>query len=480
MEKVFTAEQIKRADEHTINDLRIAQTVLIERVGNAVANGIKKIFDDGKVLVCIGKGNNGEDGKVIAKNLSESGFSVSRFFVAEGDFTPFDGEYDFIVDALLGTGLNREINGVYKTAVEKINGSGAFVVSVDIPSGLDANNGQILGACVKADLTFAVQELKTGYFLGDGVDYCGDVRVIKVGIESKENDFVLRLDKEDAAEFFPKRKRNVHKGNFGKAAVVGGSKEYSGSVILSFNALTALKSGLGYANLTIPESLFGAYAGIVPECTLGFLKDENGRIVYDEEGLKRLFIYDALCIGMGAGVSEEVYRSVKFLLENYEGKLLIDADGLNSLAKYGAVALRNKKCTAVITPHVKEFSRLSGLTVKEILSDPIGCAKDFSKEFGVIVVLKNATSVITDGERVFLNTTGTNALSKGGSGDTLSGFISGLLVRRGDDLKKVAVANYVYGLAAEIATKCESEYTVTATDVIKCLPKAINSLFDRD
>ena len=476
MENILSVNQMKNADRYTIESLGISDGELIKRVGGAVADEIAKRFSNGNVLVCIGKGNNGEDGKVVAEKLSEFGFTVTRFFAEDGDFTVFNKDYDIVVDALFGTGLNREVTGVYKSAIEKINGLNAFIVSVDIPSGLNGDNGTVMGACVKADLTCAVEYVKTGHLLGDGLDFCGEIKVLCVGIESEKTDFSLRLEDPDVKKYFMPRKRNVNKGSFSKAAIVGGSREYSGSVLLSLNALSALKCGLGYANLTVPESLYPQYLGIAPECTMGFLKDENGRVIYDDEGLYKLLKYDAVSFGMGMGVSEEIYKSLKYLLKNFTGELIIDADGLNSLSKYGVEILLNKKCGVILTPHVKEFSRLSGLTVGDILSRPIECAKDFAVKYGVTVLLKSATSVITDGNAVYINTAGTNALAKGGSGDTLSGLIAGLITREGKRAEKVAAANYLFGTAARIATEEENEYTVSATDVIKYLPKAINSL----
>lgn len=477
MERILTTAQMKNADKFTIEKLGVDESTLIERAGTAVYEEIIKRFRGGRVLVCVGKGNNGKDGQVIYEKLNKThGFSAQILSVYNGIFKMFDTHFDIIVDCIFGTGLNRQVEGVYKTAIEKINTSNSFVVSVDIPSGLNGDTGLALGVSVKANLTVAIGEYKLGHFLNDGLDYCGEVILKDIGISVWDEDFIERLNGSDASQVFLKRKRNVNKGNFPKVCIMGGSKKYSGSVLLSLNALTALKTGSGYSTLAVPESLFSSYLGLNPECILMFIKDKDGNVVFDEENLKNFLTFDAIAIGMGMGVSNEVYKIIEFLLKNYDKTLIIDADGLNSIAKFGVDILKDKKCKVVLTPHIKEFSRLSGCEKEVIFLDLVKSAKEFALNYGCIVVLKSASSVITDGDRVILNTTGTNALAKAGSGDTLTGIILGSSCLSNDLLNNVASANYVFGLSSEIATKEDNEYTVTASDVVKCLGKAISSL----
>ncbi len=175
-------------------------------------------------------------------------------------------------------------------------------------------------------------------------------------------------------------------------------------------------------------------------------------------------------------MSEEIYKALSFLLENYTGRLLIDADGLNTLAAFGKEKLKDKKCEVVLTPHIGEFARLTGKNKEEILLDPITCAKDFAKEFGVTVLLKNAVSVITDGSETVINVTGDAGMAKGGSGDVLSGFAAGLLNREEEPFFCVSIAAYLFGRAGEIAAKEQNSYTITPSDIITAIPKAINSV----
>ena len=477
MERILSVAEMRAADEYTINTLGVSSDILVERAGAAVAEEIARRFKGGRVLVCTGKGNNGKDGKVIAELLAKlHGFSVSTFSAEVGFFKIFEKKFDIIVDCLFGTGLNREITGRYKTAVEKINESGAFIVSCDIPSGINGDTGRVMGVAVKANLTVAIQEYKLGHFLNEGIDYSGKIVARDIGISVWTENCANRITDKDAAALFPERARNIHKGVNGKIAVVGGSKNYSGSAILAYNALTAYKTGAGYAAIAVPDCLFGMVAGVCPECIIHTLKTDGENIVFDEKDFKKLLDYDAIAFGMGAGVSEEIYKALSYLTANYTGRLLIDADGLNTLAVFGKEILKDKKCETVLTPHIGEFTRLTGKSKEEILTDPINSAKNFAKEYGVTVLLKNAVSVITDGNKTVINCTGDGGMAKGGSGDVLSGFAAGLLNRNEEPFFCVAVAAYLFGRAGEIAAKEQNSYTITATDIIKSIPKAINKV----
>ncbi len=477
MQRILTTQEMRNADNYTITKLGTPEEVLVERAGHAVASVIISKFKGGRVLVCVGKGNNGADGRVVADVLSRThGFNVAILNVSCGVYRLLDNKFDIIVDCIFGTGLSREIQGKYMEVIDKINKSGAFIVSCDIPSGISGDTGLVQGVAVKANLTVAIQEYKLGHFINDGPDYTGDLVVKDIGISLWEDNYAFRLEDGDASKYFKPRNHKVNKGSFGKVAVLGGSKKYFGSALLSASSLVALKSGAGYSYLYIPESLFSIYAGVNPECIIGTFKDSDGEIEFFEEDLKPLLEFRSLAIGMGLGVSEETYKTVCYFIKNFKGRLVIDADGLNSLAKYGVDVLKEKNCEIILTPHVGEFSRLIGKTVSEIQYDFINTAKEFAKNYGVILLLKSACSVITDGEKVILNTTGNSGLAKAGSGDVLSGFLAGMLLREGETIELTAVSSYVFGKAGEIATNEQNEYTVTASDVIKALPKAINSL----
>ena len=472
MQRILTAKEMRDADAFTIDKLGIPEEELVNRAGEAVAVEILKRKKGGRVLICCGKGKNGEDGKIIAKTLyPHHGFKVNVFDI-DDDLSIFDNEYDIIVDSLLGTGLNREVSGKYRDVIEKINQSGCYVIACDISSGLNADTGLPMGIAVKANLTVAVQEFKTGHFLNDGLDYSGEVVSTDIGISIWGDNYAYRMTGVMVKEFFPKRIRNTNKGHYGRVCIIGGSKPYPGAPLLSESGYAALKAGTGYAKLAVPNSMYSIYAGLRPECTMYTLPDNGESILFSEDAITPLLNNTAIAIGMGMGVSEEVYNTIVYLLKNYEGKLIIDADGLNSLAKYGVDVLKNKKCKVLITPHIKEFSRLSGILVEDIKKDSINLAKKFANDYDVVVCLKNAVSIITDGVKVCINTRGTPAMAKGGNGDVLTGIILGIASKQ-NLFDSATAGSYVLGRAGQWASRELGEYSVTSSDICDQIGKVI-------
>lgn len=477
MERILTVSQMRNADEFTIKNLGISKEELVMRAGVAVADEVKNRFFGGRVLVCVGKGNNGQDGLIVADILSKThGYNVTVFNVENGLIKVFDKEYDIVIDCIFGTGLNKDVEGIYKTIIEKINSLKAFVISCDIASGINGDNGKVMGVAVKADLTIAIQDYKVGHFMGDGIDYSGEVVCCDIGISVWDDNVIKRIDNRDAKKLFLPRNRNVNKGNFGKSCMIGGSRFYSGSILLSANALCALKSGAGYSYLTVPASLFGDYVGKNPECILMPIDDDGNAIVLDKETLDLTLKMDSIAIGMGMTDGQGTYDCIEYLLKNYTGKLLIDADGLNALSKFGKDILKQKKCEVILTPHIGEFARLLDLEKQAIMDDIMDYALNFAKEYNVILAVKSAVSIITDGNEIYLNTTGCSGMAKAGSGDVLSGFAAGILARSEDALEAMTTAMYIFGMAGELAQKQDSEFTITASDIIAQLPKVINSL----
>ncbi len=501
MRYVLSGAQMKEADAHTIQNRGISALTLMERAGEALAGEAEKLAPEGKILCVCGGGNNGGDGLVCARILRERGreadvlcfaekttaqyrVNLEKFFLSDGKVKKNMPErgYALVVDCLFGTGFHGEVTGVYAKAIEGINklkSNGAKVLSADIPSGVNGSNGLVGSFAVQASETLCIGEYKTGVLLGDGPDFAGTVVCADIGIElQREKEYARILDREDIAKLLPVRKRNSHKGTYGKAAIVAGSIEYSGAALIS--ALACLRSGAGYTCLFTPKDLAEKCYFREIELLIKPL-NEGGRVAFNENNFENLLQYDSLAYGMGMGISKDVALGAAWLLERYEGKLVLDADALNSLAKeYSKTELKTlfkkRKCDALLTPHCKEFSRLSAKSVEEILEEGIFAPKAFSKEYGVPVLLKNAVSVITDGDRAVLNKTGNSGLAKGGSGDVLSGLIAGLCASGLSAFDAGVVGSYLMGKAAEIATKEIGEYSLIARDVIAHLGKAFLSL----
>ena len=473
MLKLYSSAQMRAADSYTINTLKVSSEKLMRRAGVAIAEEVAaSAAAEDKILVVCGTGNNGGDGYVCARELISRGLNVS-VYALDGRYSAdckrekdrFDGTYastiegDIIVDCIFGTGLDREVTGIPAEIIESINASGAYIISADIPSGLSGNSGKVLGHSVNADKTVAIGALKTGFALSDGLDRCGEVIVKDIGICLDERTFSQVYEDGDIAAMFPARPRNSHKGTFGTASLACGSGQYIGSAVLAVSA--ALKSGCGYVKAVCPDNVKAAIAPRYPQTVF-----TRG---YD-------FSSKAIAIGMGCGVSQELYSAIEGLLKDYEGTLIIDADGLNSLAKYGMDILKNKKCSVILTPHAKEFSRISGKSVEEVLADPVGLANELAAEYDVIIVLKGAGTVISDGVRTAINVRGCSALAKAGSGDMLAGFMCGSIARGLAPFEGAVCAAYVLGAAAELAAGEVTEYCATADDILKNIPIVVKNI----
>ena len=501
MRYVLTAAQMKEADEYTIKEKKTPALTLMERAGEALADAAEQLAPTGKILCVCGGGNNGGDGLVCARVLRNRGreadvvcfsgkttaeyrVNLEKFILSDGKVKkkiPSSG-YALIVDCIFGTGFHGEVVGEYAQAIHAVNrlkAGGARVLSADIPSGVNGNNGLAATPAVCADQTLCIGEYKTGVLLGDGLDFAGEIVCVDIGIcLPKANEYVKLLDRQEIARLLPMRKRNTHKGSYGKAAIVAGSVEYSGAALVS--ALACLRSGVGYTCLFTPQELAEKCFFHEPELLIKSL-NEGGRVAFKEENFQPLLTYNAIAYGMGLGVSEDVAKGAAWLIERFEGRLILDADALNSLAyQYSSEALKTlfkrKKCDVLLTPHCKEFSRLSGKSVEEILSSGVSAAQEFAKEYGVCVLLKNAVSVIADGKRTALNATGNAGLAKAGSGDVLSGLIAGLCASGLSAFDGGGAGAYLMGSAAEIATWEIGEYSLLARDVIARLGKAFLEL----
>lgn len=474
MIKYLTNAQMRAADRYTMETLKHSSLSLMERAGGAIAEHTAAAASkNAKILVVCGGGNNGGDGYVCARLLLSRGYDVKVWDVSEGKYSPdctavkklYAGGYDdgvdscdIIVDCIFGTGLCRKVEGKAANVIRAVNASGAYVISADIPSGINGDNGLVEGVAVKADITVAIAQYKFGHILGDGVDYCGKVVPADIGIEPVE-DCAVSFEDCDVAKLFPPKNRNSNKGTFGSACLVAGSKKYPGAAALCIAG--ALRSGCGYVKSCVPEQLKYPLAANFPQAV--YLESPD-------------FESTAMAVGCGLGCGIETYELVSNILKNYRGKLILDADGLNALARYGVDVLKDAACRVIVTPHIKEFSRISGLSAEEVLSDPVGHACQFSQKYHVDVLLKSTMSVITDGKNVIINTKGCPALAKGGSGDMLAGLLCGTAARGLDLLKSAVCSTYLLGRAAEIASLCYTEYCVTALDIANKLPQALKEI----
>lgn len=495
--KILTNAQMRAADGYTIEKLGVSALDLMERAGIALADEAERLVPYGDILCVCGVGNNGGDGYVCARILKERGRNVWTMALSEerspdcknnydkwqdmrGDvlYSLPERNYNLIIDCLYGTGFRGVLEGEEKALVEWINRAkqkGAKVLSADIPSGVNGDNGIVDGVAVQADCTLCIGEVKTGVLLGDGIDYAGEIRRADIGISLPQGDYAELTDMRMAKSFLPARKRNSNKGTYGRAAIVAGSIDYTGAAYLAASA--CLRCGAGYTALFLPKDILPLYALKSPEILLK-ATNKGDRYAFKTDIMEELLTFDAIAYGMGMGVSEDVFKGAVYLLSNYEGRLILDADALNSLAAFAEdlpTLLANKTCDLVLTPHVKEFSRLTGLPMGEIIKNSIEIAKRFAEVMEVSVLFKNAVSVITDGASVYLNATGNSGQAKAGSGDILAGAIASFCAQGASAYDGARLAAYFVGKAAELAATEYGEYSLTASDVIAYFPKVFQS-----
>jgi len=495
MEYAVSVSTMRNSDQNTIAG-GISGLTLMHRAGESI---YREVNWHGRIAILCGSGNNAGDGYVIASLLCKDGrkpvilrlsdrFSTDgkacydeaiaqgaqdRIFDANIDLTGFD----IIVDCLLGTGFSGRPEGMFANAIRAINASDAYVVSVDINSGLNGDNGQT-ELCVRSDLTVSVGTLKTGLLLGAAKDVIKKRVNVDVGIPIVGTRYNI-LKHEDVAEVFPSRPHNSHKGNYGYVSLIGGSLRYSGAAKLANMSCAAMRAGTGVCRLAVPSEIATSVAPYLLESTLEPVPSVNGAMQYDPEVLDRILATSAaIGVGMGWGSGADNQRILSHLLAHSAKPLLIDADGLNTLAILGVTALQQADCPVILTPHVREFSRLSGLSDGEIISDPIGHAIRFAKQNGVILLLKGATTIVTDGDNTYLSERGCPGMATAGSGDVLSGVLTGLLGYLPASALTVAAGAYITGCAGELAEEEMTAISMCASDTVKHLPVAIKEILN--
>lgn len=496
MRTAVRVKTMRKADAATIAG-GVPASLLMQRAGEGIFRSFAWVPP---VAVVCGDGNNGGDGFVLALCLAEAGIDCTvfrlsdrtteasgiflarlcgknipiRFLTDKTDFSPFGS----IADCLLGTGFHGKVEGLLAAVIEKINASGKPVVSADINSGLDGENG-LSDLCVRSTLTVAVGSLKPGHFLNRARDVIGEVASVDIGIQTPDEGIFIP-DAADFSSVIRQREHFSHKGNYGYVALLGGCTEYAGAVKLANMSASALRAGCGVATLAVPETLVPSVSPYLLESTLFPLpSDRAGHARFDAETLDRLLKgKSALAVGMGWGQSPENEKILRYLLRSSRVPLVIDADGLNTLSAMGTEELDTRNCPVILTPHLKEFERLSGIAVAEAAKDPISHAKEYARAHRVILLLKGTCTVITDGETVFLVNRGSAGMATAGSGDVLSGILAGLLGYCPPDARTVACGAYLAGLAGEFAEAEKNAVSAVASDTVANIPRAVSVILD--
>ena len=488
--KLVTAKEMKALDVQAQNDYAMPGILLMDNAAQAVAEAVHEALtalEGERVVIFCGGGNNGGDGLGAARWLQSYGVSVRAFVVGaaldavQGDaavelamFTKAGGRVealsteddwvlaelaaskaDVLVDALLGTGFHGELEGDVLRACELLNKSEKYILAVDIPTGVNADNGAVCEQAVRADHTVTMALVKTGLLLYPGREYCGDIELADISmpvklVEEYQSDR-YRLTDEIVRELLPLRKANAHKGDAGRVVICAGSPGYTGAAALASDA--AVKAGAGLVSLYTPLSSRDVLAIKLTEVMVHGLLERMPGILGGgaaSDVASSAEAADVLAIGPGLGTSESTQEAVRTILQKITTPVVIDADALTALAGHTEI-LAAMQAQKVLTPHPGEMARLTGLEIAEIEADRINVAKKYAEQWQAIVVLKGAPTVIgCPNGTVYVNSTGNSSLATGGSGDVLTGIIAGLAAQE-ISLQEAAICGvYLHGLAAEL------------------------------
>ena len=522
--KVVTAAEMRQIDQDTIEGIGIPGIVLMETAGSAIVRAIERHYPScQRIGIFAGKGNNGGDGIVIARQLSHIGRAVHLFLVSPPEsftgeaeinlqiatnlglrieeiltWTGFDGtetvptttplaSCELLVDAIFGTGVRGTVRDPIATLINSINRLPIPILSVDLPSGLDADTGHPLGTCVQADRTVTIGLPKRGLLMHPGTELAGKLEVVDIGFAEQVIDAqdikVNWTSATHARHWMPPRPLSSHKGSYGRVLVVAGSTGMTGAAALASEA--ALRAGAGLVTLAIPKHLNPILEGLLPEVmTLPLPETDAGSLAVSATSPILEFAEQTksiLAIGPGLSQHPETVSLIQQLIrENREQgldlRIVIDADGLNALADVReTLSFLNNE--AVLTPHPGEMARLTQIPIPTLEADRIGTAQQFASEHGVTLVFKGAPTVTSDPNgHLWVNSTGNPGMATGGMGDVLTGVIAGLMAQGISSESAAALGVYLHGLAGDTAAEALGMHGLTASDVLKAVPQAISSL----
>jgi ADP-dependent NAD(P)H-hydrate dehydratase / NAD(P)H-hydrate epimerase len=511
--KLVTSESMRQTDRQAIDKEGIPSLTLMENAGRGVAERILADYltdtHSKRAVVMCGTGNNGGDGFVVARYLYQAGADVSCILVgdesrlssecahnynlakdlhipivhvASPDTLPSVLQCDIIIDALCGTGFSGSARGLMADAIHLINNCKAIRIAIDIPSGVNADNGACEGGAVTADLTCTLALPKIGLFVSPGREHAGQVEIIPIGIPSRIIDECPSpcelITSEDVASFLPKRKPDGHKFDFGTLLIVGGSTGLTGAVALAGES--ALRTGCGMARIACPAAVLPIIAQMIREATTIPLPDAGKRGAFALRGLgdlrKAANENSAVVIGPGIGRHHETMELVRRFVVTCERPLVVDADSLNAFEGHSDL-LAKSNSPRVLTPHSGEFKRLTGEITAQDIHERIAQTTRWAKKFSSVMVLKGSPTLIASPDGAcFLNPTGNNGMATGGSGDVLSGIIGSLLAQGMTPLEAAVTGTYLHGLAGDIVAESIGVRSLIAGDLVSSISDAFHAV----
>lgn len=496
MKYIASGSEMSRIDEYTINVIGIPQMVLMERAALEIFQVVESRFGvKSKILVVVESGNNGGDGIAAARMLSQAGYDVEVYWIngLKNTSAGFDTQYsiakklnikfvdeiinygyDIVIDGIFGVGLDRAVTGRQAEAINMMNDIDAYKIAIDIPSGIDSYTGFILGTAFRADETVTFGLMKLGMIMGIGYEYSGSVTVADIGFPRQSVNFIeprlYTYDEEDVDALLPYRKSDTHKGSYGKIGVIGGSKNMAGAAM--FAAESAYRMGCGLVRVCTVEENREILQTKLPEAMLTTYDAGDRDSV--REGLKTVIGWsDVIILGPGLGTEDSAFYIVEKVLKNFDKTIIIDADGLNILAKH-IEWIKASDADIIVTPHLLEMSRLTGVKLGDIKENKYDIAKEFAKKQGIVVVLKDSRTIVSDGGiQAYINITGNNGMATGGSGDVLSGIIAGLCGQGLNTFEAAKLGVCMHGLAGQEAAIYKGRYSMIAGDIVRSITKVL-------
>jgi ADP-dependent NAD(P)H-hydrate dehydratase / NAD(P)H-hydrate epimerase len=517
--KLLTADEMRSLDREAIEKYGVPGLTLMENAGRGAGEYFSRFFErlrPGPVLIFCGKGNNGGDGYVIARHMENRGWQARLLVLAKrediaGDarvnldilhnsgadivyapdqesleaVLPSQCGFRLIVDAIFGNGLASEIRGHFAEAVDWINASGLPVAAVDMPSGVNADTGAVLGRCVQAACSATFAFPKVGQMIHPAASYGGEIRTVDIGmpkmlLESVADRHVF-VDVNEVRPLLPERRETGHKGTFGHLLIVAGSTGKTGAAALA--AEGGMRAGAGLVTLACPLAVHDILETKLTEAMTVPLPDMDGALslMAFEQILALAEAKQVLAVGPGLGTSEETRVLVRRLVRACPVPMVIDADGLNALAENTQVLLERREQPVVLTPHPGEMARLTGKDVAEIQADRIGAARDFAKRFNVVLVLKGARTLTAfpDG-RIRINGSGNPGLASGGMGDVLTGLIGGFIAQGLGAEDAAVLGVFLHGMAADRLAVVLGHAGMVASDILPEIPVTLHSLRQKE
>jgi ADP-dependent NAD(P)H-hydrate dehydratase / NAD(P)H-hydrate epimerase len=493
---ILNAQQIREWDQYTIQHEPISSINLMERAAAKCAVWIEnRHIKEREIKVFCGKGNNGGDGLALARMLLIAKYKITVYILESGkpgsaDFEenlkrlhdlPLEIYYlktqsdfpdieftDILIDALFGSGLNKPLQDLSAALVQHINRSSAPVISIDLPSGLFMDSTSLGNPVIEADHTLTFQVYKTAFLVQENAKFIGEVHVLDIGLDAQfleQINFNKELvDKRLIRHIYKPRNKFAHKGTFGHALLITGSYGKAGAAILASKA--CLHSGVGLLTCYLPSSAYTIMQTALPEAMV--ITDRTERLLTQLP--EEIDKYTTIGIGPGIGTAEETQEVVAKLVQQFKRPLVIDADALNCISLHKEL-LTKLPPHSILTPHPKEFDRIFGEHSSDF--DRMATAGKKAKELNIIIILKgHHTLIAMPGGKAYFNSTGNAGMAKGGSGDVLTGILTGLVAQKYEPVQAAILGVYLHGLAGDLAASSISQESMTATDIITFLSQA--------